>query len=81
MPLRYPIRILAAGLVLGLIFDRLLAGRPLGVSFPLFIVLVLLALTLDDEVGGRASVARQPMGVHPAALLRRHGRPSGRTRS
>jgi len=46
MPIRQPIRILLAGLALGLTFDRLLAGRPLGVSFPLFIVLVLLALGL-----------------------------------
>lgn len=46
MPIRQPIRILLAGLALGLIFDRLLAGRPLGVAFPLFIVLVLLALSL-----------------------------------
>jgi len=46
MPIRQPIRILIAGLALGLVFDRLLTGRPLGVSFPLFIVLVLLALSL-----------------------------------
>lgn len=46
MPLRHPLRILAAGLFLGLLFDRLLAGGPLGVSFPLFIALVLSALIL-----------------------------------
>ena len=46
MPIRHPIRILLAGLALGLTFDRLLAGRPLGASFPLFLVLVLLALSL-----------------------------------
>ncbi len=44
--MRHPLRIVLAGLLLGLVFDRLVAAQPLGVSFPLFVALVVLALAL-----------------------------------
>lgn len=44
MPIRHPVRITLAGLVLGLAFDRLLVGHRLGAGFPLFTLLVLAAL-------------------------------------
>ena len=53
MPVRYPIRIVLAGLALGLIFDRLVFDHPLGLGFALFVGLILaaLALTLTSERG------------------------------
>ena len=59
MPIRHPFRIVLAGLALGLAFDRLLVDHPLGAGFPLFIILLLvaLALTLSWE-RPRAAAAR-----------------------
>lgn len=47
MPIRHPVRITLLGLALGFAFDRLLVGHPIGVGFPLFVVLVLGALALS----------------------------------
>lgn len=44
--MRHPLRIVLAGLLLGLVFDRLVVTQPLGISFPLFVALVVLALAL-----------------------------------
>ncbi len=46
MPVRYPIRIVVAGVGLGLAFDRLVVNHELGLGFTLFVLLVVGALAL-----------------------------------
>lgn len=63
MPVRYPIRIVLAGLALGLVFDRLVFDHSIGLGFALFVALILgaLALTLAWERGAseRSTPLRQ----------------------
>lgn len=68
MPVRYPVRIVLAGLALGVVFDRLVFDHPLGFGFPLFVALTLgaLALTLTWE---RLAPLRQNLWVFAPLLF------------